>query len=295
MESGKRSILFKRPQEVKYYNEELSIQCGQCIGCRLEYSRQWAMRCMDEASLYENNSFITLTYDDKHLPKGGSLEKRDFQLFMKKLRKDIYAKDIISGPVPDEKKVRYFHAGEYGETNGRPHYHACLFNYRFDDLVLYTVNRNGDKLYNSKTLEALWPQGMSIVGDVTFESAAYVARYVLKKYTGKQSDDHYLNKQTGEILPKEYTTMSRRPGIGLNWYNKFKDDVFPSDFKVVRGKKMRVPKFYEKRYELDNPEEYGILKQRRIKNVKREDNTLSRLAVKEEVKMSKIKNFVREI
>src|SRR3954449_8205389 len=92
--------------------EKFSLPCGQCIGCRLERSRQWAMRCVHENKMHPRSSFVTLTYDDKNIPPAGSLSKRDFQLFMKRLRKSQ------SNPL------RFFACGEYGETTHRPHYHV---------------------------------------------------------------------------------------------------------------------------------------------------------------------------
>ena len=141
---GKMQVSFKR----KIGYEPIWLPCGQCIGCRLERSRQWAMRCMHEAQMYDRNCFVTLTYDDEHLPPNGSLNKRDFQLFMKRLRKRYG-----SG-------IRYYQCGEYGELLGRPHHHAILFNFDFDDKVLWSV-RDGVRLYRSASLEQLWPHGYS--------------------------------------------------------------------------------------------------------------------------------------
>lgn len=163
-ENGKISILWKAPEGT----EKLDLPCGKCVGCRLNRSRQWAIRCMHEASLYDKNCFITLTYDDEHLPKNRGLDVSHFQNFMKRLRKE-YGQGI-----------RFFHAGEYGSKTRRPHYHALLFNHDFVDKSLIAV-RNDHRLYVSPSLQRLWPFGYSSVGDVTFESAAYVARYSLKK------------------------------------------------------------------------------------------------------------------
>ena len=138
--SGKRSITFNHNQG--YTDMEITIPCGQCIGCRLERSRQWAIRCVHEASLYQDNCFITLTYSPEHLPKDNSLHKEHFQLFMKRLRKAF------------GQKIRYFHCGEYGENFSRPHYHACLFNVDFKDKELLK-NFNGNKIY-TKQNKQLW-------------------------------------------------------------------------------------------------------------------------------------------
>jgi len=207
--SGKRQIVFKSSEG--YLDQPVEVPCGRCIGCRLEYSRQWAVRCVHEASLYDENSFLTLTYSPENLPSNGSLVKRDLQLFFKRLRKSL-----------PEKKIRYFACGEYGDRNGRPHYHVCLFNHNFRDRYLYTV-RDGVALYRSESLERLWPAGFSTIGDVTFESAAYVARYTMKKFKGDEDEKkkHYeiCDSETGEIhdLLPEFAIMSRRPGIGSGW------------------------------------------------------------------------------
>lgn len=268
----------------------IQLPCGQCIGCRLERSRQWAIRCCHEASLYPDNCFITLTYNDKNLPPDESLNVRHFQLFMKKLR--FHFKDT---------KIRFFHCGEYGENFGRPHYHACLFNLDFPDKQLWKI-QNGVPLYTSETLSKLWGKGFVSIGAVTFESAAYVARYIMKKVTGEKATDHYMNfdKYTGELINRkepEYTTMSRRPGLASDWFKKYSSDVYPHDTVVINNKKMRPPKFYDGLYEIQNPDEHQLIKNKRtmeaLKNQK--DNTKERLQVKEACKKSQIKSLVRTL
>ena len=155
----------------------LKLPCGQCIGCRLERSRQWATRIMFESQLHEKNSFITLTYSNEHLPFPPSLDHRHFQLFMKRFRKEF--------------KLRYYMCGEYGDKFFRPHFHACLFGVDFkEDRVLVKRSPSGHDLYRSPTLERFWTFGQSAIGDLTFESAAYVARYVTKKITGDLAGDY---------------------------------------------------------------------------------------------------------
>lgn len=259
----------------------VTIPCGQCIGCKLERSRQWAIRCVHEASLYDKNCFITLTYRDEKLPKNNSLEVPAFQNFMKRLRKRFGA------------GIRFFQCGEYGEKFQRPHYHACLFNFDFPDRELFQI-RDGTRLYTSKALEELWTDGFSTIGDVTFESAAYVARYVTKKLTGDKAIDHYnvVDHKTGEILIErkpEYVTMSRRPGIGKPWLDKFNTDVYPGDFVVMDGKKMRPPKYYDSKFELDDPETFRKIKAQRKRQVieTAHNATWERLAVREEIQRQK--------
>jgi len=234
--SGKPSITFNRKQG--YVDLPITLPCGQCVGCRLERSRQWAIRCVHEAQMHDANSFITLTYDQEHLPPDGSLNLREFQLFMKKLRK------FLGFPI------RFFHCGEYGDKQGRPHYHALIFGYDFPDKTVWD-RRDEIILYRSKTLEKLWPIGFSTIGEVTFESAAYCARYIMKKITGQSAWEHYTtwDPDTGEVLATrtpEYTTMSRggkdgQGGIGRSWLDKYEHDVYPSDEVIMRGRSMRPP------------------------------------------------------
>lgn len=274
-ETGKRKIVFNFKDA--YADLPVTLPCGQCIGCRLERSRQWAIRCVHEASSFEKNCFITLTYDDDHLPKDGSLVKKDFQDFMKRLRKN-------SGT-----KIRYFHCGEYGEQLGRPHYHACLFNFDFEDKKLWSERESGN-LYTSDELNEIWGKGYCIVGAVTFDSAAYVARYITKKITGDSAPAHYRGKQP------EYTTMSRRPGIGKTWFDKFRTDCYPSDSVVMRGKEMKPPKYYDKQFELDSPLEFRQMKAKRKACALpgwHEENSPARLRTKEQVQILNQKQLKR--
>lgn len=198
------------------------------------------------------------------------MHKHHFQRFMKRLRKEF--------PKQHHGAIRYYHCGEYGEKSERPHHHACLFNFDFQDKKLYSI-RDGIRLYTSRTLEKLWPFGNSTIGDVTFESAAYVARYVCKKITGDAAKDHYKGR-----LP-EYGTMSRRPGLSRAWFEKYSDDVYPKDFIVIRGKKIKVPKYYDRCFELTNPDEYATLKESRKTNAQENpDNNTARLHAGEAIK-----------
>lgn len=284
--NGKRAITFN-PSE-GYGDLPMQVPCGQCIGCRLEKSRQWALRCMHEASLHEDNCFLTLTYNDENLPANNSLNLRDFQLFMKRLRK-AYGSNI-----------RFFHCGEYGEKNGRPHYHAIIFNFDFPDKVLYSV-RDGNRLFTSVALDNLWRRGFCSIGTVTFESAAYVARYCLKKVVGKDSDKFYerIDPSTGEVVQvaKEYATMSRRPGIGQGWYEKFRGETYRDDFVIRDGVKMRPPKAYDKYLESDDPVLHrkivGARKRQAAKHA--DNNTPERLRVRETVQKRRAQLLPRSL
>lgn len=265
--------------------QSISLPCGQCIGCRLERSRQWAMRCMHEASLYERNSFVTLTFSDEHIPERRSLEYEPFQLFLKRLRKRASL------------RVRFFMCGEYGkeainplyDLDGRPlwrpHFHACLFNWDFDDRQYWRKSESGAKCYRSALLEELWPYGNSEVGSVTFESAAYVGRYCVEKWTGREADSFYERRDSKGVyqLTPEFCHMSLKPGVGAPWLDKYKVDVYPQDYVIVRGQKMRPPKYYDVLFGRTDPEIMSQLKADREVDALdgRLDNTDDRLRVKE--------------
>lgn len=258
------------------------VPCGQCVGCRLERSRQWAARCMHEASLHAENCFVTLTYRPECCPV--SLAYEDFQLFLKRLRKAI-----------EPRRVRFYMCGEYGETGGRPHYHALLFGWRPSDLVLFKKG-----LYRSRLLEVLWPHGFVAVGNVTFESAAYTARYVMKKITGQAADTHYrhVDEDTGEVVQRvpEFCHMSLKPGIGAGWLGKYLSDVYPNGTMVVRGHETSPARYYDKIYRRIDRDGYEAMKARR--NLKAwdrfHDNVCYRLVVRGKVEAARLKLLKRK-
>ncbi len=246
------------------------------------------MRCTHEASLHEENCFITLTYNAENLPPDAGLRKKHFQDFMKRLRKETKI------------KIRYYHCGEYGDKNNRPHYHAILFGLNFNDWVYLFDSPSGEPIYTSPTLERIWQNGFATVGTVTFESAAYVARYCMKKINGKKADEinnntglkHYerINSYTGEITEviSEYATMSRGGrsgrGIGYDWINNFTSDVYPKDFTTIRGIKVKPPRYYDKYIESIDLDMYDDIKAGRALNGHQSnDNTPSRLKAREVV------------
>jgi hypothetical protein len=192
-------------------------------------------------------------------------------------------------------------AGEYGEQHARPHYHACIFGYDFPDKKLWQRTSAGSMLYRSAELETLWPFGHSSIGDVTFESAAYVARYIMKKQTGKDAKSHYkrIHPETGEYLDltPEFNKMSLKPGIGCDFYKKYTSDIYPQDYVILRGKKVKPPKYYDKQYKIDHPYEYDELLYMRENNAKlnSEDNTPERLLVKEAVTQAKLQKLKRNL
>lgn len=301
-ENGKYPVVFKH-QKTKTGHlkdlQEVELPCGKCIGCRLEYSRQWAMRIMHEASQHRENTFITLTFDDEYLPENLSIEKREWQLFLKKLRFELAPK-----------KIRFFMCGEYGTDQdlielginalGRPHYHAIIFGHEFQDKKPAPQSTPQNIQYTSDTLAKVWGKGFVTVGDVTFESAAYVARYVVKKVTGDQAIDHYqhLDPESGEIYLREpeFCLQSRRPGIGRTWFDKYSGDLQKA-FITVNGVKMQPPKYYDTLFEAKYPFRMDEIKQLREEELiaNQENATPERLAVREKIKLKKLKTLKRNL
>jgi len=238
--------------------KKMNVRCGQCMGCRYDKAAHWAARIMHEASQYDYNLFITLTYDEDHYPQQGSLHKPHLQKFIKRLRDHLgYG------------RIRYYACGEYGDKDERPHYHLCAFNLQFEDQQLYSYN-NGYPLFTSETLEKIWGQGFAPFGQLTYESAAYTSRYTLKKVTGAKAHDHYLRCDEYGVaywLEPEFTLMSRRPGIGSAWIDKYIDDVYPSDEIPIVGKgNMKgVPRYYDQALEKMDPDLYERVKEARSK------------------------------
>lgn len=259
-----------------------------------------------EAQMHQENSFITLTYE--HEPESKSINVEHFQKFMKRLRKHY-----------NNRKIRFFHCGEYGkvyapedtsrvnplphpvmgarEALGRPHYHAILFGLDFEDKEFFKI-RDGNRLYTSKILRKLWTHGHVTTGAVTRQSAAYVARYVMKKINGDIAEPYYQRLgEDGELFPvqPEYTTMSRRPGIGDTWYKKYKKDLFPYDECIVEGKKVPVPSYYLKKLKEEQPHTHEVIRKKRLKKAlkSKADNTPERLKAKEECTKARVYKLKR--
>lgn len=277
----KRTVTFRHAEG--YTDRKVAVPCGRCIGCRLERSRQWATRCMHEASLHEDNVFLTLTYNGGNLPTTttglATLEPRHFQLFMKRLRKARNA------------GIKYFQAGEYGDQLARPHHHAILFGVDFPDRVRLAGGTHSEQtLYRSDELDLLWPHGFASIGNVTFESAAYVARYTLKKITGPKAPEHYQGR-----VP-EYATMSRRPGLGKEWVDKYLSEVYPSDEVIVRGHQAKPPRYYDDQLAKEHPELAEAIKRtRKAKANNSPDNTGKRLIQREQVREARTRSLQRKL
>lgn len=273
--SGKRQIVFS-PRE-GFVDLPMEVPCGCCVGCRLDRAKEWAVRCVHEASLYRENCFLTLTYAPEHLPESGSLVPRNFVLFMKRLRKKFG-------------KVRFFQCGEYGAELGRPHHHCIIFGWRPKDLSLWK-KKNDVRLYRSEVLEKLWPFGFVTVGEVTYESAAYIARYILKKVNGPGAEAHYQGRRP------EYITMSRRPGIGKIWIDKYFAEVYQEDTLVYGlGRLTKPPRYYDKQFEKMEPEVFkGVTAERLRREAQSDYRSEYRLKVREKLAEARLKNLSREI
>lgn len=246
------------------------------------------MRCTHEAKMWPTNCFLTLTFDDDHYPADGSINVRHLQLFMKKLRK-LYVH-----------KIRFFACGEYGGQTHRAHYHVLLFNHHFPDQKIFS-QKNKLQLFTSETLSKIWTDGIHTIGPVNYQTAAYTARYALKKISGDRAADHYTRPHplTGALVrvQPEFIVMSRRPGVGATWFDKFKSDAYPSDFLIVDGKKHPVPKFYDKLKTQEDERLIEKLKRQRVlsSHKHREDNTPERLAVREEVLTDRVQRAPRKL
>lgn len=262
------------------------LPCGRCIGCKMDKARQWGLRCLHEKKMWIDNQYVTLTYNDDCLPPGGSVSLRDVQLFMKRLRK-------AKGSTKDN-PLRFFLGAEYGEYNRRPHYHALLFNCAFDDKVLHSQNARGEPLYTSAQLAELWGHGFCTLGEVTFDSAVYCAKYALKRLniTEESSPEaraayeaRYVVYDADGIVyerDREFAVMSRRPGLGALYYDKYGGEIRAHDSIIQDGREVRPPRFYDTRSDVIDPETFARhkRKRKRLAVLNKMDNTEARLRVK---------------
>ena len=271
------------------------------------------MRCMDEAHQHEKNIFITLTYDSENLHPDLSLHKSHFQKFIRALRKKT------------KQKIRYYMCGEYGQPsfeNGgvaRPHFHALLFNYDFPDKVFWTYSKAGDPQYTSNLLDEIWQKGFAQIGTCNLKSAAYIARYIMKKLTGPEAEKlnpetgltHYETNHlhSGDVIQRlpEYTQMSLRPGIGAEFYEKYKKSLYPNDKRYVgnaldAAKKSRPvflkpPKYYDKLLDKERPDMLEFVVENRVAYaLEHEDNyTYNRLAAKKIIVKQRVEQLKRDL
>lgn len=329
---GKNKIVFANSFEAPFsdfdghlHGTKLEIPCGQCIGCRLDYSREWATRCVLEASAYQHNYFVTLTYNDLHLPisrfanvdeytgelfldTSYSLVPKHLQDFMKRLRENF---SYEFGHVG----VRFYGCGEYGSKNQRPHYHLILFNCPIPDLIPVGTNFQGDVYYQSDFVEKAWseldkvsgirsPFGFVTIAEVNFNTCAYVARYMLKKHKGKDSCYYEEN----HIVP-EFSRMSRKPGIAREYFDNNMNQIYKYDQIIITGgdgiaKRVRPPRYYDYLYDIFSPEDLERVKEARLSKAlntehsRKEHTSLSRddyLHISEEALLCKVKSLKRPI
>lgn len=301
------------------------IPCSQCLDCRLKYSREWAARIMIEAKQYQFNYFVTLTYDDIHLDSlrrdivfadtgelrenCPELSKPDLQQFMKKLRSRLQYDWKHVG-------VRFFGCGEYGSLNERPHFHLCLLNMpQLTDLKFFS-RRGGITLYRSAFLESVWSddskvcKGFVTVGELTFQSAAYTARYIMKKQLGKEWNENEEALLKNGFVPRsrEFILMSRRPGLAYDYYKQHKDEIYDVDKLVIKFgdvvKQLRPPKYFDYLYDIDEPIKFEQLKLSRRDLAEQAEIQISestdltpeeRRAVRNNNLERKVKKLVREL
>lgn len=242
--NGKRTISFSPSGDTR----PTAIPCGQCMGCRIDKARSWSIRLQHESQFHDRSCFLTLTYAPENIPEGGTLEPKELQDFLKRLRKHCWPK-----------RIRFYAVGEYGGVTDRPHYHAIIFGYDFPDRKLHSSS-NGVELYNSRSLSKLWTLGYATTQDAHPAAIRYVAGYVVKKIHGtKNKPREAVDTQTGEIIIREpeFARMSRKPGIGLQWIQRYYKDVYPKGYVTDgTGKKVPAPEYYNKWYEKNHPIEY---------------------------------------
>lgn len=242
-ESGKRSLVFNQNQRYQggdvNYTQPIEIACGKCLGCKADQSLMWSIRSYHESTLHDQNCFLTLTYDDAHLPQDGKIDKRHLQNFFKRIRRD-------------GTKIRYIACGEYGGKTNRPHYHAIIFG---KDWLEKSVPLKQD-LYTNQSLMETWGHGIVSIAPVTMGSICYVCGYVTKKIAD----------------PDTFNLMSRRPGIGHTWLDLYSDDIARTGVVTIEGRSYQVPK----RYLLWQEEELASVKKERkdyaIKMQKKHDS-----------------------
>lgn len=286
--SGRRSLVFKREKSLQG-SPEYKVPCQMCVGCRMERARQWAMRCMHEKRLHQESAFLTLTYSPENLPYlangRATLVKRDVQLFLKRLRYERRS------------ELRYFMCGEYGETTQRPHYHVLMLNTSFPDMKFHRTTNGNKNLYVSAELDGVWKLGGCLIGEVSFESCAYVAGYLLKNkvnFGGSEKFKEAEAKRLDGRLP-EYINMSLKPGIGNGYYEKYSTEVCRHDTVVVRGHEVSVPKYYDtlrEKHDLKGLEAAKRLRRARARQ-KAIDNTNWRLHHRECYLIAKARFFKR--
>lgn len=257
------------------------VPCGKCADCKFARAGDWAVRCVHESQMHEAASWVTFTFADAFLPDDLSVRPEALQRLNKLLRHRF-------GPF------RFFGCGENGERFGRPHYHVIYFGLHFADRVAVRKAPSGGLLYRSPALEEVWGQGEALIGDVTLQSAAYTARYSAKKHG--EDGGEFVHPLSGELckVARPFLQMSRAPGIGSSWFDRYAGDVFPSDFLMVGGRKCRVPSYYLAK--LGEVERLSVKADRRAAaELRAADNTERRLMVRHEIGAARFDRMAREL
>jgi len=274
------------------------LPCRQCIGCRAVRARDVSVRAAHEAQAVGVGSFLTLTYDHEHLPWdtlrlseagqrlaitrpglvlpwSGSLRRRDWVLFMKRLRKKL---------AKEGAKVRAYAVGEYGGRTGRPHYHACLFGHDFSaDWRHAGDSKGGHPMFTSARLDALWGLGKCWINPLGQEVAQYAAKYALKSL----GLGHELRRgRDGVVVEVEapFDSLPQGKALGLPWLDTYWTDVFPRGLVVLKGGvELPAPLAYMKVCQEHLPEVWEDIKERRRREaLKRFEHTMAdRLASRE--------------
>lgn len=300
-------------KHISGYKRADIIPCGKCIGCRMEYSRQWANRIVLESKEHPKDTcwFITLTYNDEHLPFrewtntetgeygiGQTLNKKDVSEFIKRLRRHYEHHYEHQG-------IRFYAAGEYGEILERPHYHLCVFNLPiFTELKDYKKNELHQPIWQNEEIEKIWGKGFITVARLSWETAAYTARYIMKKQYGQDAEWYYKSK--GKI--PEFTLMSRKPGLAYDNYAKNYKKIYETDEITIPKKsgavKAKPPKYYDKLYDVLEPEKMAAIKKQRKECMRAAEaakdklttlNRKERREINERSKIEKGRKLIREL
>lgn len=298
--TGKKSVSFK---PVLGY-EAARLPCMKCIGCKLKKSQEWSNRIAHEKYFYELSVFLTLTYNNQNLPKNNHLVHEHFQLFIKRLRRKMEYDHKKQNPDCTEyPKIKYYMCGEYGDQSGRAHYHAIILGVDFPDKKKHSQGKSGIWQYVSKTLDDLWGMGFCTIGSVTQESAAYTARYIMKKQYEEQKNAALharksitAQKKQADTPPAPYMVCSK--GFGKRFYEKYGDQIHARDSVINhKGKENPVPRYYDNLLAVRDPQKLADLKEiRKAKALNNYlDNSPERLAVRGEVKKAQIKSLKRNI
>lgn len=308
--------VINRLEELRSYpnTKATIIPCGKCIGCRLEYSREWANRAYLESKLYKQNWFVTLTYDEEHLKIreedqdkngitywndgswNGTLDGKDLQKFMHDFRQIMKRQYNQDG-------IRFLACGEYGDKGERPHYHIILLNCNLPAETFYKPRIiNNEYYYQNQIIEKAWKKGISNISEASWNNIAYTARYITKKINGATSDELYASKGQD----KEFLRVSRKPGIGKPYYDKYKDTIYKYDNITIKNKEgvinCKPPKYFDSLYEKEEPKKFKRIERKRQKQknmldkISDQQTSLSRyeqLQVKRRTKEDQTKGLVR--